>query len=82
MFPVSESLTGGISSLYHELFDHSVEDVAIIVAIAGMHTKVLHCLWTAMCVCVGGEGGGGELEREGKEGTSIFFFWNSLDDVK
>ena len=38
--------TSGVSCLNHELLDHSVEDVAIVVAITGMDTEVLHRLRT------------------------------------
>ena len=41
-------LTCGVTRLYHELFYHSVEDVSIVVAFAGMHTEVLHRLRTAV----------------------------------
>ena len=40
-------LTCGVACLYHELFYHSVEDVSIVVPLAGVHTEVLNCLRTA-----------------------------------
>ena len=40
-------LTCGVACLYHELFYHSVEDVSIVVPLAGVHTEVLYCLRTA-----------------------------------
>ena len=45
---VKALLTCGVTRLYHELFYHSVEDVSIVVALAGMHTEVLHRLRTAV----------------------------------
>ena len=40
-------LTCGVTCLYHELFYHSVEDVSIVVPLAGVHTEVLYRLRTA-----------------------------------
>ena len=30
--------------MYHELLDHAMEDVPVVVTVAGMNTKILHCL--------------------------------------
>ena len=40
-------LTCGVSCLYHKLFDNSMKDVSIVVAIASMDTEVLNCLGAA-----------------------------------
>lgn len=35
-----------IARLNHETFDHTMENVTVVVAIFAVHTKVLHRLWT------------------------------------
>lgn len=35
-----------IACLYHELFDYSMEDVAVVVAVARVNCEVLNALWT------------------------------------
>lgn len=37
-----------VSGLDHKLFNNSVEDVSIVIAIACMNAKVLYCLGTAV----------------------------------
>ena len=46
-FTFTTTLTSGISCLNHELFDDSMKYVTIVIAVAGMHTEVLHCLRAA-----------------------------------
>ena len=60
------SLTSRVTCLYHELFDDSMEDVAIVVAVLAVNTEVLYCLGAP-----GEEGRGtgrGEDEGRGKGG--------------
>ena len=40
-------LTFWISSLDHESFNHSVEDMSIVISIPTMYTNVLNCLGTS-----------------------------------
>lgn len=42
------SSTRGITRLNHEALNHAMEDVAIVVAILSMNTKVLNRLWTLL----------------------------------
>jgi len=54
--------TSGVSSLNHKLFDDTMKDVTIIVAITTVHTKVLHSLRTPKDV---------NTLLNSKEGTNI-----------